>query len=148
MSTKKPRDPATLTDADLPTMTEEEQALYYEANAHRLDEIFDGGTQEFTASEDLSVVVSVRVRGDDLRALEAAASSRDMKLSTFIREAALQVARAPKADRLPGDAERMQESFLRILADVDKAARLSGVETLRTSWLLSARSDEVERTHG
>jgi hypothetical protein len=40
MSTK-PRDPSTLTDADLPTMTEEEEALYYEANAHRLDQIFD-----------------------------------------------------------------------------------------------------------
>lgn len=30
-----------MTDADLPGMTQEEAAVYYEANAHRLDEIFD-----------------------------------------------------------------------------------------------------------
>jgi hypothetical protein len=36
-----PRHPSTLTDDDLPTMTELELALYYEANAHRLHEIFD-----------------------------------------------------------------------------------------------------------
>lgn len=45
---RPPRHPSTLTDDDLPTMTELELALYYEANSHRLHEIFDAeDTVEF-----------------------------------------------------------------------------------------------------
>lgn len=60
-----PRDPSTLTDADLPTMTEEEEALYYEANAHRLDEIFDARAK---------VEFEVRACDDDHRSSESGGS--------------------------------------------------------------------------
>lgn len=63
MSTE-PRDPATLTDADIPTMTEEERALYYEANRHRIGEIFDGAARvTFIAAAD-EVVAEWAERGE------------------------------------------------------------------------------------
>lgn len=49
------RDPSTLTDDDLPTMTDLEAADYYFANRHRLDEIFDGEPVEFVVSSNLRV---------------------------------------------------------------------------------------------
>ena len=100
-----PRDPSTLTDADLPTMTEEEEALYYEANAHRLNEIFDEGAKvEFEVPEDATTTITVRLKRSELDALSHAAELRDLKLSTFVREAAMLVARSPQATALPGDA--------------------------------------------
>ncbi len=44
---------------------------------------------EGSVVEDVSTVVSVRLRGDELAAVERAASAADMPLSTFIRQAAL-----------------------------------------------------------
>lgn len=100
-----PRDPSTLTDADLPTMTEEEEALYYEANAHRLDEIFDEDAKvEFEVPDDATTTITVRLKRSDLDVLSQAAKLRDLKLSTFVREAAMLVARSPQATALPGDA--------------------------------------------
>ncbi len=44
---------------------------------------------DVSAVEDISTVVSVRLRGDELAAVERAAKAADMPLSTFIRQAAL-----------------------------------------------------------
>lgn len=44
---------------------------------------------EASVVEDVSTVVSVRLRGDELAAVERAARAADMPLSTFIRQAAL-----------------------------------------------------------
>jgi hypothetical protein len=99
-----PRDPSKLTDADLSTMTEEEEALYYEANAHRLDEIFDEDAKvEFEVPEDATTTITVRLKRSELDVLSQAAELRDLKLSTFVREAAMLVARSPQATALPGD---------------------------------------------
>lgn len=123
-----PRDPSTLTDADLPTMTEEEEALYYEANAHRLDEIFDEDAKvEFEVPEDTTTTITVRLKRSELDLLSQAAELRDLKLSTFVRQSAMLVARSPQATALPGDAATVN----RKLAAVKK--QISDLEGLIAS---------------
>lgn len=43
---------------------------------------------EDTPADDISTVVSVRLRGDELSAIEQAADAASLPLSTFIRQAA------------------------------------------------------------
>jgi hypothetical protein len=123
-----PRDPSTLTDADLSTMTEEEEARYYEVNAHRLDEIFDEDAKvEFEVPEDATTTITVRLKRSELEVLSQAAELRDLKLSTYVRETALLVARSPQAIALPGDAATVN----RKLAAVKK--QISDLEGLIAS---------------
>ncbi len=51
--------------------------------------VFDLRPTEASEPEDVSTVVSVRLRGDELAAVERAAKAADMPLSTFIRQSAL-----------------------------------------------------------
>lgn len=50
---------------------------------------FDLRPTEDIEVEDVSTVVSVRLRGDELAAVERAAKAADLPLSTFIRQSAL-----------------------------------------------------------
>lgn len=63
----------------------------YETGDERraLEADFDRLPAETTTAEDVSTVVSVRLRGDELAAVEHAANAANMPLSTFIRHAAL-----------------------------------------------------------
>jgi len=49
------RDVTKLTDDDIPTMTIDEEVAYYEANADRLDEIFDGEPVQFVSDPDITL---------------------------------------------------------------------------------------------
>lgn len=119
-----PRDPSTLTDADLPTMTEEEVAQYYEVNAHRLHEIFDETENvKFEIPDDATTTITVRLKRSELDELSRAAQLRDLKLSTFVREAAMTVAKYPHAGMLPGDAatvNRKLATAIKQLSDVER----------------------------
>ena len=53
----------------------------------------DGDVVEVEASKNLTTVVSVRLSVEDLTLIEQAASRADVKLSAFLRNAALSVAR-------------------------------------------------------
>lgn len=65
-----PRDPATLTDDDLPTMSEAEKAAYYEANAHRLGEIFDDTKTVTFGPEFRPTYIATATREADLWVLD------------------------------------------------------------------------------
>jgi uncharacterized protein (DUF1778 family) len=62
------------------------------AFATRNDADAEGDVVEVAVSRNLSTVVSVRLSEDDLDVIEAAASGRGVKVSTFLREAALAAA--------------------------------------------------------
>jgi len=71
-----------------------------EKTAHAADDAYehpldpdDGDVVEVEASKNLTTVVSVRLSIEDLTLIEQAASRADMKLSAFLRNAALSVAR-------------------------------------------------------
>lgn len=63
-----------------------------DAYAHA-DDPTDGDLVEVRASQNLTTVVSVRLSVDDLALIDQAAQRADMKLSAFLRSAALSVAR-------------------------------------------------------
>jgi uncharacterized protein (DUF1778 family) len=71
-----------------------------EQTAHAADDAYkhaadpdDGDLVEVEASKNLTTVVSVRLSVEDLTLIEQAASRADVKLSAFLRSAALSVAR-------------------------------------------------------
>lgn len=118
---KTPRDPSTLTDEDIPTMSEEERALYYDANAHRLDEIFDEDVNvRFEAPESATTTITVRLKKAELDELAAAAQLRGIKLSTFVRLAALGEARRDHAElsRASEVIDRKLSAAIKELTDV------------------------------
>ena len=106
--------------------SEEETAAYLYANRHRQDEIFSGETAQFQTSADVTTVISVRLNGDDLHALQQAATARDLKLSTFIRQAALTVAANSCAQGLATDAQAFQSSLAVAFKHLSSAAALAG----------------------
>ena len=53
------RDISKLTDDDIPSMTLEEEAAYYEANAHRINEIFDGEPATFIFDPDYTMTTRI-----------------------------------------------------------------------------------------
>lgn len=136
-----PRDPADLTDADLPTMSDAERAEYYYANRNRLDELFDDEPVEFAPAKGAGTVISVRLQPGDLRELEYAAALRKQKLSTFIREAALTVAKNPGAHVLKGD-EEMVHATLR--EAMDAVVRLQGLWVATSSAQVTSDRGEPE----
>ena len=129
MSAKaEPRNPKELTDADFPTMTEEEQALYLEANKHRLGEIFDlANPVTFEVPETATTTLSIRLKTSELTELSGAADARGMKLSSFIREAALTIARNPQVKALPTDAALLDEKVTAAIRSINDVADLLGV---------------------
>lgn len=60
-----------------------------EDDRRALEADFEQLPTENSAAGEVSTVVSVRLRGDELAAVEQAARAVDMPLSTFIRQAAL-----------------------------------------------------------
>lgn len=66
--------------------------------------------------EDVSTVVSVRLRGDELAAVERAASAADLPLSTFIRQAALGAASPLDVRAASARAEAIQTEARKLVA--------------------------------
>lgn len=98
-------------------MTEEEEAAYYAANRHRLDEIFDGETVEFVVPENATTTTSIRLKRSELAEISRAADSRGMKLTAFIRESALSVARETPSSGLRDHEEAVRERLEALMAD-------------------------------
>lgn len=71
---------------------------------------------ETSVVEDISTVVSVRLRGDELAAVERAARAADMPLSTFIRQAALQAASPLDVRAVSARAEAIQIEARKLVA--------------------------------
>ncbi len=66
--------------------------------------------------EDVSTVVSVRLRGDELAAVERAARAADTPLSTFIRQAALGAASPLDVRAAGARAEAIQAEARKLVA--------------------------------
>jgi len=71
---------------------------------------------ETSVVEDVSTVVSVRLRGDELAAVERAARAADMPLSTFIRQSALQAASPLDVRAVSARAEAIQIEARKLVA--------------------------------
>lgn len=69
-----------------------------------------------TSTKGVSVPVSVRFRGEELETVEQAATAAGMKLSTFIRQAALGAATPVDVRAASGAAEEIQAQVRRLLA--------------------------------
>ncbi|QGH69689.1 ribbon-helix-helix protein, CopG family [Pseudactinotalea sp. HY158] len=65
---------------------------------------------------DVSAVISVRLRGDEIDALERAAAAAGVPLSTFIRQAALSVASPLDMRAVSAQAETFEIEARRLLA--------------------------------
>lgn len=72
--------------------------------------------EDVTVSENVAAPISVRFRGDELEAVEQAATAAGMKLSTFIRQAALGAARPVDVRAASGSAEAIEAEVQRLLA--------------------------------
>lgn len=81
-----------------------------------LEADFDRLAGETTTAGDVSTVVSVRLRGDELAAVEQAASAAEMPLSTFIRHAALGAASPLDVRAASARAEAIQVEARKLLA--------------------------------
>ncbi len=81
-----------------------------------LEADLDGLPGEASVVEDLSTVVSVRLRGDELATLERAANAAGMPLSTFIRQAALGAANPLDVRAASARAEAIQNETRKLLA--------------------------------
>lgn len=139
----KPRDPATLTDDDLATMTDEEAARYIEANADRVDELFDDSKKVTIepAAQGVDLVVSVRLKGHEAETLTHAARAAGKPLSTYLREASLAAAtdgapatRKVRIGELSPDAQvavkaEVLDDILRALSSTGRSAPQPGLAT-------------------
>lgn len=82
-----------------------------------LEAYFDELPAESTATADeISTVVSVRLRGDELAAVERAAAAAKMPLSTFIRRASLDAASPLDIRAASAQAEAIQNEAQRLVA--------------------------------
>jgi len=77
---------------------------------------FDLLPAETSVVEDVSTVVSVRLRGDELAAVERAANAASMPLSTFIRRAALGAASPLDVRAASARAEAIQREARKLVA--------------------------------
>lgn len=90
---------------DMPEgMTQEEYAdwLYQHRNDTGWEQV------EAEVSPNLATVVSVRLRRSELTAIEDAAKAADLKLSTFIRQAALAASGVVDLDAARRDLDRLR----------------------------------------
>lgn len=81
-----------------------------------LEADFDRLPAEASTVGDVSTVVSVRLRGDELAAVEQAANAADMPLSTFIRHAALGAASPLDVRAASARAEAIQTEARKLIA--------------------------------
>lgn len=65
---------------------------------------------------EVSTVVSVRLRGDELSAVEQAAEAANLPLSTFIRQAALGAANSLDVRAVSDRAEAIQDEARKLIA--------------------------------
>lgn len=77
------------TDKPLEQMTEEEEAEYFYANRKEFE-------RNAKVPVSLERVVSTRFSEDELKLIDDAANAAGMKLSTYIRKAAVEAAGAPQ----------------------------------------------------
>ena len=105
-----------MTDAepDFDGMSDVEYARWLEAHQEDGDPLADA-----EVSPTLSSVVSVRFPAGEIAAVERAASAADMKLSTYIRQAALAAAHTVNIDEARRDLSQLRST-------VDKLARHLG----------------------
>jgi uncharacterized protein (DUF1778 family) len=73
-------------------------------------------TSDTSPAEEISTVVSVRLRGQELAAVEQAANAADMPLSTFIRQAALNAAKPLDVRAASAQAETIRAEATRLAA--------------------------------
>ena len=78
------------TDKPLEQMTEEEEAEYFYANRKEFE-------RNAKVPVSLERVVSTRFSEDELKLIDDAANASGMKLSTYIRKAAVEAAGAPQS---------------------------------------------------
>lgn len=81
-----------------------------------LEADFDRLSGETSTAGDVSTVVSVRLRGDELAAVEQAANAAEMPLSTFIRHAALGAASPLDVRAASARAEAIQAEARKLIA--------------------------------
>lgn len=77
---------------------------------------FDRLPADDSVVEEVSTVVSVRLRGDEFAAVERAARATDMPLSTFIRQAALGAASPLDVRAASARAEAIQIEARKLIA--------------------------------
>ncbi|MBA2324608.1 MAG: hypothetical protein H0V92_11560 [Pseudonocardiales bacterium] len=81
-----------------------------------LEAEFDDLPVEAGTAADVSIVISVRLRGDELAAVERAASVAGVPLSTFIRQAALGAANPLDVRAASARAEAIQNEARKLIA--------------------------------
>lgn len=81
-----------------------------------LEAEFDELPSENSTAGDVSTVVSVRLRGDELTAVEQAAREADVPMSTFIRQAALGAANPLDVRAASARAEAIQDQVHKLVA--------------------------------
>ena len=81
-----------------------------EADRRNLEAEFDQLPAESGTGGDVSTVVSVRLRGDELESVEQAARAAGIPLSTFIRQAALGASSALDVRAASAQAEAIERA--------------------------------------
>lgn len=81
-----------------------------------LESQFDELPAEDSTSTEVSTVVSVRLRGDELAMVERAAAAAGMPVSTFIRRAALEAASPLDVRAASARAETIQDEVQKLVA--------------------------------
>lgn len=71
---------------------------------------------ESSSTGEVSTVISVRLRGDELTAVEQAADAANLPLSTFIRQAALGAANSLDMRAVSARAEAIQNEARKLVA--------------------------------
>jgi len=79
------------TDNELDVMTDEQAAEYYYRHRDEIEQE-PGEPVDIELARPLSLVVSVRLRADEVEQVGTASEAAGMKISTFIRQAALAAA--------------------------------------------------------
>ncbi len=82
---------------DLENMTDAERGAYYDEHADEIRAahgaaVDSGDVVEFAPSQDASMVLSVRIKGDEIRTLLKAAHDAGLPTSTYVRQVALAAA--------------------------------------------------------
>ena len=109
-----------------PVLTEEEEADYFYANRKEFE-------RNAKVPVSLERVVSTRFSEDELKLIDDAANAAGMKLSTYIRNAAVEAAGAPRPAPDAAGLAGLHADLLAALArvkDMEKKAKEHG----RTAW--------------
>jgi predicted DNA binding CopG/RHH family protein len=110
------------TDKPLEQMTEEEEAEYFYANRKEFE-------RNAKAPVSLERVVSTRFSEDELKLIDDAANAAGMKLSTYIRNAAVEAAGTPRPTPDAAGLAGLHADLLAALArvkDMEKKAKEHG----------------------